>query len=150
MREVDRISEQLRRAFEGGAWHGPSVREVLKGVTAEIASRRPIAKGHTIWEIVQHIDAWQIAGRRRVELEFVKVSDAEDWPAVTGFNENAWNAALETINKSYEQLQSVIKNLDDSKLDNKVPGAEYTIYVVLHGVIQHDLFHAGQIALLKK
>jgi len=150
MKEVERIADQLKRAFEGGAWHGPSVTEVLNGVSAETASRRPITGAHTIWEIVQHINAWQVGARRRVQKEFVKLTDAEDWPAVNSSDETAWKTALDAIHKSYEQLMSVIKGLDDSELDQKVPGAQYTVYVVLHGVIQHDLFHAGQIAVLKK
>ena len=59
MTEVERISEQIRRAFEGKAWHGPSVLELLADVRADRAAARPIAGAHTICELVHHIAAWE-------------------------------------------------------------------------------------------
>ena len=67
MTEIDRILDQLKRAFEGGAWHGPSVKEVLHGVTAAQAHARPLPNAHSIWELVQHIAVWEDVGRRRLE-----------------------------------------------------------------------------------
>ena len=67
MTEIERILDQLRRAYEGEAWHGPSVREVLAGVTAEQARERPLANAHSIWELVHHIAVWESVGRRRLE-----------------------------------------------------------------------------------
>src|SRR5438034_11536829 len=83
MSEIKRINDQLKRAFEGTAWHGPSVSEVLAGVTAEQAAAHPIAGAHSIWELTLHIATWERAGRRRIqESDPVEVSDEEDWPAV--------------------------------------------------------------------
>ena len=150
MKEVERIADQLRRAFEGGAWHGPSVREVLEGVSAQTASRRPIAGAHTIWEIVHHIQAWQDGVLRRLHSEIVNLTPAQDWPSVNSANENAWKADLQSLEKSYEDLISAVKKLEDPQLETPISGDDYNFYFLLHGLIQHDLFHAGQIAVLKK
>jgi uncharacterized damage-inducible protein DinB len=151
MSEAKRIADQLRRAFEGGAWHGPAVQEILQGVTAAQAARRPVAGAHTIWELVHHITAWATLVRRRLEGEtIVDVPHKQDWPPVTDTNAAAWKRALKNLKDSQRRLGRTIAGLSDAQLKKKVPGKKHTLYVEAHGVIQHDLYHAGQIALLKK
>jgi uncharacterized damage-inducible protein DinB len=153
MSEAARIADQLRRAFDGEAWHGDSVFEILKGVTAEQAAARPIAGAHTIWELVLHIAAWDGAVLRRMSGVAVTLSDAENFPPVTDASEAAWRTALAQVRKVHEELIAAVADLTDSRLYEKVPGKEgahYTFYYMLHGVVQHELYHAGQIALLKK
>jgi len=151
MSEKKRLNDQLKRAFEGEAWHGPSVSEVLADVTAQQAAAHPIAGAHSIWELALHIQTWERVGRRRIQ-EFVPidVSDEEDWPAVTDTSEAAWTKTLEELRSNHQALRAAIRELDEAKLDENVPGTTYSVYFLLHGVVQHDLYHAGQIALLKK
>lgn len=151
MSELKRINGQLKRAFEGKAWHGPSVSEALAGVTAEQAAAHPIALAHSIWEITLHIAAWERVGRRRIQ-EFIPidVSDEEDWPAVKDTSDEAWSRTLEELRSNHQALRAAIKALEEPRLDDIVPGTEYSVYFLLHGVIQHDLYHAGQITLLKR
>jgi len=151
MSEVNRIKNQLKRAFEGTAWHGPSVSEILEGVTHEQAAAHPIAGAHSIWELVLHIQTWERIGRRRIqEWVPIEVSDQEDWPPVPEPTEHAWKNALNALRLNHETLREIVGRLDETQLSAIVPGTEYTVYFLLHGVIQHDLYHAGQIALLKK
>jgi uncharacterized damage-inducible protein DinB len=151
MSELKRINDQLKRAFEGKAWHGPSVSEVLADVRAEQAAAHPIAGGHSIWELALHIATWERVGRRRIEESTpIDVSDDEDWPAVTDTSEEAWTNTLAELKSSHEALRGAIRSLDEARLEEIVPGTQYSVYFLLHGVIQHDLYHAGQIALLKK
>lgn len=151
MSEIKRINDQLKRAFEGKAWHGPSVSEVLEGVTAEQAAAHPIAGAHSIWEITLHIATWERVGRRRVqESDPIDVSDEEDWPAVEDTGDEAWQNALVELRSNHEALRAAIRGLDEARLDEIVPGTQYSVYFLLHGVIQHDLYHTGQIALLRK
>jgi len=151
MSELKRLNDQLKRAFEGKAWHGPSVLEVLAGVTAEQAAAHPIEGAHSIWEITLHIATWERVGRRRIE-EFIPidVSDDEDWPAVADTSDDAWSSTLDEVRRNHEDLRAAIRGLDEARLEEIVPGTQYSVYFLLHGVIQHDLYHAGQIALLKK
>jgi uncharacterized damage-inducible protein DinB len=150
MGEVRRITDQVRRAFEGQAWHGPSLMEILAGVTAEQAAAKSLPAAHSIWEIVLHIAFWEEVSRRRVEGDEAKVEDGEGLFTVTDTSAEAWQAALERLRQSNTALRETIAKLDDEKLREKAAGQEYSIYFLLHGVIQHDLYHAGQIALLKK
>ncbi|MBI5708989.1 MAG: DinB family protein [Candidatus Eisenbacteria bacterium] len=150
MSECERIHDQLERAFAGNAWHGPALTEVLDGVDAARAVRRPLAHAHTIWEIVLHVAAWEAAALRRLSGEEAKLTDAEDWPAVGGSGEPAWRAALAALERGNRALRAAVLALPDARLEEPAPGASYSLYVLLHGVVQHDLHHAGQIALLKQ
>ena len=153
MTERARIADQLRRAFDGEAWHGDSVFEILEGVTAAQAASRPIAGAHTIWELVLHIAAWDGAALRRLGGVAVELSDAQNFPVITDASEAAWHAALARVRRVHEELVAAVAALPDSRLHDIVPGKEgehYTFYYLLHGVAQHELYHAGQIALLKK
>ena len=151
MSEKKRLNDQLKRAFEGTAWHGPSVSEVLAGVNAQQAAAHPLAGAHSIWELALHIQTWERVGRRRIQ-EFVPidVSDEEDWPAVNDTSESAWARTLEELRGNHQALRAAIREMDEARLEEIVPGTTYSVYFLLQGVIQHDLYHAGQIALLKK
>ncbi len=151
MSEVERIAEQLRKTFEGAAWHGPSVRELLASTTRGQAAKRPIPGAHTIWEIVLHIGVWESVVRRRLSGELVtNLAPNQDWPPVHDVSETAWTRTREELDQGHLQLQQSIIQLSDERLGEIVPGKDYTVYVMVHGVIQHDLYHAGQIALLKR
>jgi uncharacterized damage-inducible protein DinB len=123
------------------------MREVLDRVDPETAAARPIPDAHTIRELVVHVIVWQkeamdrLAGRGRDDLP-----PEEDWPD----GETAWNELLDELDASHEALVQAVAALDDGDLDRAVPGKPGTVYHLLHGVVQHNLYHAGQIALLAK
>ena len=154
MSEVDRIRDQFRRAFDGEAWHGPSVMALLDGVTAEQAAARPIAGAHTIWELTQHIRAWESACLRRLNGDPAQLPDSEDWVALSDFSAAAWEQTKQGLLDTHNQLLEKISSLDDEGLDQPImdhPEIPFSsTYVTLHGGVQHDLYHAGQIAILKK
>src|SRR6202521_2512391 len=117
MSEAVRIADQLRRAFDGEAWHGDSMFEILNGVTAGQAAARPIAGAHTIWELVLHIAAWDGAVLRRMGGVAVTLSDAENFPPVTDASEAAWREALAQVRRGHEELVEAVSVLPDSQLD---------------------------------
>jgi uncharacterized damage-inducible protein DinB len=149
MTEVDRIMDQLSRAFEGEAWHGPAVLEILNETTAEQAARSFNA-AHTIWEISLHITAWLRACRRRLEGDRAQLTQSEDWPRMTSPDEEAWEEVTKDMKQAFDELRSAISLLDNSRLDQPIIEGMSSVYVTLHGVIQHSLYHAGQMAILKK
>jgi uncharacterized damage-inducible protein DinB len=154
MTEIERICDQFRRAFDGHAWHGPSVLSLLQGISSSQAAARPIASAHSIWQLVNHIDAWERACLRRLNGDPAQLSDEEDWAPINDTSESAWEKTKQDLVATHEDLLKKIATLDDSQLDNRIienPDVPFsTIYVTLHGGIQHDLYHAGQIAVLKK
>jgi uncharacterized damage-inducible protein DinB len=151
MPEVSRILDQLHRAYEGPAWHGPALREILTGVTWQTAAQRPIPGAHTIRELVLHIIVWISVPTRRIEgAEMPTLPPEQDWPAPEP-TESAWQQALDRLAEAQRNLESQVGQLTDDRLRDKVLGeVPYSIYTMLHGVVQHNLYHAGQIALLKK
>ena len=151
MTETARIADQLRHAFEGGAWHGPSVLELLADVDAATAVAHPLPDVHSIWELVLHIAAWDDAVNRRiVTRKAVKLTDAQNFPPVKDKSKVAWNEALAGLEKTHVGLARTVAALPDARLTERVPGKSYNLYFMLHGVTQHELYHAGQIAILKK
>lgn len=153
MSETARLADQMRRAFEGPAWHGDSLLEILAGVRAETAALRPIQNAHGIWELVLHIAAWDDVVLRRTEGAAVTLTDQQNFPALQDASENAWLRTLTAAKKTHNDLVKIVAAFPDSRLEEQVPGKtenDYTFYYMLSGVAQHELYHAGQIALLKK
>src|ERR1700729_344064 len=129
--EAARVADQLRRAFDGEAWHGDSLFEILEGVSATQAAARPIQHAHSIWELVLHIAAWDGAVLRRVRGAAVELSDAENFPAVPDAGAAAWRRTLAEARRVHEQLVAAVLALPDSRFREMVPGkdgAHYTFY----------------------
>src|SRR6185436_13150053 len=139
MSEVERIVDQLKRAFEGEAWHGPSVLEVIEGITSRQALARPLG-AHNIWELVLHIAAWEGAILRRLSGDRAQLSTAEDWPPIAATDEDAWERTRNMLNQGHLELRSAIAGMDDSRLDQPIIEGMSSVYLQLHGVIQHDLY----------
>lgn len=151
MTELERIADQVKRAYEGPAWSGPSLLDVLKDVSAKQAAAKPIAGAHSIWELVAHITVWEQVAMRRLRGEpYREYAPHEDWPQVQETSDTAWSGLLERLHASNLALRTAIAGFEQTRLATVVPGADYSFYVLLHGAVQHDLYHAGQIALLKK
>ena len=151
MTETHRLNRQLKLAQQGGAWHGPSLLELLDGVTAEQAAARPISDAHSIWELVNHIVAWERIATRRLQGEVIdEVAEEVNFPPVTDTSEAAWQAALAQLAETNRLLREAIKQIDDAKLQDATPGKQHPLYLELYGVLQHDVYHAGQLAFLKK
>ena len=153
MSETARLADQIRRAFEGDAWHGDSVLEILADVDAKKAAAHPIKNAHSIWELVLHIAAWDGAVLRRSEGKAPTLSSKQNFPPVTDASEGAWCKAIEQMKATHDQLVKAVADFPDSRLQEQVPGktAKYhTYFYNFSGIVQHELYHAGQIALLKK
>jgi uncharacterized damage-inducible protein DinB len=150
MSEIRRIVNQMDRALSGDAWHGPALLSLLVGVSVEDASTHPIKGAHSIWELVLHVAAWQTIAERRLRDEVVDVTTEMDWPPVWEVSEAEWTRAVEKLVESSARLRKVAEALSDDQLDSRPPAITDSRYVLLHGVVQHNLYHAGQIAILKK
>lgn len=153
--ECTRIADQLRRAIFGDAWHGPSLYEILEHVTAEQAAARPLPNAHTIWELVLHIETWMAQPLATITTgvpmrDVVGLAKEIDWPAVGKTDAAAWQEAKETVFNTAGELIGAIEIFRDQRLSDTVPGRDHSFYFLLHGVVQHTLYHAGQIAILKK
>ena len=116
------------------------------------AHARPLQNAHSIWELAQHIAVWEDVGRRRLEGDPapIALSSPEDWPPADDASEAAWEQAKGLLDRGHEALREAIARVGEERLDDPILDGLSTVYVTLHGIIQHDLYHAGQIAMLKK
>lgn len=151
MTEVARIQDQMRRAFNGTAWHNGPLRDLVKDLTARQVSARPIRGAHTIWELVLHVITWREVVTRRVLGErYRELPFDEDWKPMPRATPAAWKRTLADLDHSQKLLLAATGTLTDRRLTRTVAGATYDFYVMLHGLVQHDIYHAGQIAQLRK
>jgi uncharacterized damage-inducible protein DinB len=155
--DFDALRQDLHQVYDGDPWHGSSITAVLAGVTADMASARPIPGAHNIWELVLHMAAWtrEVASR-------VRGADArnppEDWPVPQfGGGEEAWNAAKEDLAAAQKELERAVDSIKPEDLtrwigDQRDPslGAGLPVGTVIRGLLQHHTYHEGQIALLKR
>lgn len=143
--ENNKIINHLQQSFHGPAWHGPSVMEVLATVTSSTALQK-VSTSHTIIELVLHMAAWRnFVSKRLLGDNDFDVSEVANFPKGTD-----WPAALEALQQSQEELTRAIRLFPEEKMDEIVPTRNYDFYTMLHGIIQHDIYHTGQIILLKK
>lgn len=150
MAEIKTIIDELNRAFDGEAWHGPALMEILEGVDARTAARRPIANAHTIWELVLHLAAWERVVTRRLHGEKLTLSDAENFGHIQDTSDKAWRDAVANLRRNHEELITTVSALSEARLNETVPGKDYDVRFMLSGVVQHAAYHGGQIALLKR
>lgn len=151
MSQIDFIVDQLKLAFDGEAWHGPALMEILAHVDASTAAARPIPTAHSIWELVLHVTAWeQVINTRIVDGKALQLSDEKNFPHIEDVSEAAWRQAVETLQQNHQQLIKTVSDLAESQLSHRVPGKPYDIRFMLHGAVQHAAYHGGQIALLNR
>lgn len=132
-------------------WHGPALVDLIGDVTAEQAAARPVPGAHTIWELVLHLITWTDIVRERLHSATPVGPTAEqDWPAVADPSADAWRDAVERLKEAKRLLADDVRALPDAKLEERVPGRDYPVWVMLRGAVEHDTYHGGQIALLKK
>ena len=148
--EGARIADQLRRAFYGSAWHGPALLELLEDVDAVTAGANPVANVHSIWELVLHIAVWDDAALRRLDGKKWQPTGLKNFPPVTKPTDAAWRKAVAATKRTHDTLVKTVERVSDARLADRVPGKRYDFYHMLHGIAQHELYHAGQVAILKK
>ena len=99
---------------------------------------------------MRHLTFWYDAVRRRIGGEAVEADEVEQWPTAIDSGEAAWQHELANLERSHAALLEAVGQLGVQDLERPVPGKPYNVYILLHGMVQHNLYHAGQVALLKK
>jgi uncharacterized damage-inducible protein DinB len=148
--EIEHLAEEHRRALRGEAWHGPSVLEVLEDVGVDVAARRPVSGAHTIWEIVRHIETWDRVVLRRIQGDPFQPSDEENWPPVGDLDEASWKRDVAAMIATHEDLNRAILSLTPEALEAPTAPGRPGLFHMVYGAIQHEIYHAGQIAILRK
>lgn len=145
------LADQLKRSIRGEAWHGPAVLELLADVDFTLAMRRPIDGAHTIAEIVRHVLFWLDLASDATAGSPLPEDGEPDWPSLPElWTELEWSALTQWLASSTDQLVREIEVLPEAQLVEIVPGRSYNFLFLLQGLPQHNTYHAGQIAILKK
>lgn len=151
------LAEQVRLTHEGPAWHGPSLVDNLEQVTAVEAAARPIPGAHSIWEIVLHATAWAGEVRRRLGGAAPAEPAEGDWPEVGPVSERAWSEARRGLRSAHEALAEAIRDFPSQRWHDQLGGERdaplgtgVTFAAMVAGLLQHDCYHSGQIAMVRR
>jgi hypothetical protein len=148
MSEIARIASLMEQSFEGLPYYGRSVLGVCEEVTAAGALQKPPWSLYSIWDIVAHLTKELDYARDVVEGTAEPFGDT--WPTITGTSEDAWKRAIGELTNANRALASAVRRLDDSVLGEQPVHVRGPYYLMLHGTMQHNIYHAGQISLLAR
>lgn len=150
MSEIDRILKHYDAVLHGNAWHGEPVWQILDGISAQTAAARGVRGGHTIWEIVMHMAFWEGVAEKRLHGLRAGLVEELNFPSMPAVTEQDWKKTLDEFRASNVAFRHALASLDPAKLDELTAAGKRTYYDEAHGLVQHHVYHAGQIALLKK
>jgi hypothetical protein len=155
--EPNDIADLIDRVMTGDPWHGPSVAAILEGVSASSAAQSGPAGTHGIWEIVLHMTGWAREVTARLSGRSAQEPEAGDWPSIGVPDAARWREAQSALFAAHRDLAAAVRGLDEAILATPVKdfrdnalGTGLSHYVTGHGLIHHTVYHAGQIALLKR
>ncbi len=149
MSETTRVWDLLQRAYAGDVWHGPSLRNLLEETSAEQAAAHPVPGARSIFEITRHVATYLESVRRRLAGEHVpELPRAEAWPVVEDTSPQAWRRAVAAVEDAHGALRRAVAEFPEEDMGRTVTGRDYPHYLMLHGIVQHYLYHAGQITVL--
>ena len=137
----------FKLTFDGSPWYGTAVMPMLESIGPEVAIKQ--LKGRSILRLARHMLAWRTYVLYKLQGDDgfdIEMGSEADWPTDDAMN---WSAVLEALNTNQTQLLEVLKTFPETKLVERVPGRQYTFRFMLEGMVQHDVYHLGQIALLK-
>jgi hypothetical protein len=149
MSELDAILQQYDDTMRGDAWYGDAVGKILDGIDARCAAAQPLPAVHSIWQLVMHMEFWETVAVQRLSRK-VTPDLTLNFPQTPVADEQQWKKTLERFRHSNGEFRRAISTLDPAKLDDKTPDGKYSFRWEVCGVIQHHIYHAGQISLLKK
>jgi hypothetical protein len=150
---VASLLDQLDEAYDRQSWHGPNLRGSLRGVNADRAGWRPAPGRHNVWEIAVHAAYWKYAATRRLtgEKRGAFPRKGSNWfPSPTPPTDVRWREDVRLLGDCHRRLRDVVAGLTDADLRRRVPGGKETVGRLVRGIAAHDLYHAGQIQLLKR
>lgn len=150
MNEAQRIQTLFTDLYHGHPWIDVTLEDTLSRINAEQANQRPLKNGNTIWEIVNHIIAWRENVLKRVQGEVLETPSNNYIEKVEDVSEEAWQQTLETLETTQKQWLYFLNTFPEADFEKEYPVNKHSYYKHIHGIIQHDAYHLGQIVLLAK
>ena len=156
--ETSRIADQFQRAFNGDPWYGEPLTKILEGISAHEAAAHPLLGARSIWEIVFHVSAWIGETTQRLRGRTPGEPAEGDWPTVKETTAEAWEQAKTALTRVHEELLRELASTPEDRLGetagaparDRAQGTGISYYVLLHGVLQHNVYHTAQIASMRR
>lgn len=148
-KEIQYIISMLKEAYEGDPWHGRSIKSLLSEVNAATGLKKPSDNSHSIAELVYHMVTWRDFTISRLRPEAGRDSayfEKIDWRKLDHSNADTWTKGLALLEESQQKLVTLLEEYNDSILAEPVDERKYNFKKLLYGLVQHDVYHAGQIA----
>lgn len=151
--QIKYMVSKLQESFEGSPWYGDSMMEKLNKIDYKIGNNHTSTFTNSVAKLVQHILNWKIftinkiLGDKKYDIE---LNSSDDWKDINIQTELDWIALIDKLRETQRELENVLSIQEDSLLDNTVPGKTYNFRFLIEGIIQHDIYHLGQIALVAK
>jgi DinB superfamily len=150
---IELLLEILDQSFNRKGWHGTTLRGALRGVTPAEALWRPGPDRHNVWELTIHAAYWKYAVRRRLAGEAVGSFERKpsNWPHIPDPPDlKAWKRDIALLEAEHAKLREVVSGLSAADLEHRSPKGVWTYAEEIHGIAAHDLYHTGQIQLIKR
>ena len=151
-KEIQYIIKQLKTSYDGEPWFGRAVKKILAEVDPKAALQKPNGQ-HSMLEILYHMINWREFTISRLQPgndKTMQYFDEHDWRQLDHSDPSLWDKGLQLLENTQQLLTTLLSTLDDTILGTQVADREYNYRFLLHGVIQHDIYHLGQIAYVKK
>lgn len=151
-REILLIAEQLKDAYNGEPWFGRNIHEILNEIDEVIVFEKPEGQ-HSILALLWHMITWKeftISRLRNDSHKSVEYFEQYDWRELNHSDKTLWQKGLQQFSHRHSELVDIVQQQKDEILSNVVAGREYDFRKLLYGIVQHDIYHIGQIAYIKK
>jgi uncharacterized damage-inducible protein DinB len=150
MKENELIVKLFEDLFDGSPWIDVNMMGTLENITAEKASKKPSVSQNSIWEIVNHLISWRLNVLQRVQGKVIETPDHNYFEPVRDISPAAWKNTLSKLKESQTQWLEFLKEFQPDSYSKVYVNNKMTYYEHIHGILQHDAYHLGQIVLLAK
>jgi uncharacterized damage-inducible protein DinB len=150
--EIKSILSSLEETLSSQPWYGRSVYSILEEVDPTTVYIHPGNDGHSLVELLYHMITWvefTVDGLKGEKGKGVDFFEQLDWRIIDP-TEHTWENGLQQFKKANQELISMLNKLDDAALEQIVRGRKYTTRYMLNGLVQHNIYHLGQIAYISK
>ena len=147
------LLEVFDQAYTAPSWHGTPLKGAIRGISARQALWRPGRNRHCIWDLVLHTAYWKCMVRRRLlrDPDIAFPRDGANWPGLPDKpDESAWQRDRELLDEQHRLLHRVIAGLRPAQLGRRGWRSKWPVKAEIYGIASHDLYHAGQIQILKR
>jgi len=150
VKENELIIKLFEDLFAGSPWIDVTIMGTLKGISSKNASKKISVNQNSIWEIVNHLISWRLNVLQRVQGKVINTPGNNYFEPITDSSPSAWERTLKELQDSQTQWLEFLKQLRPNTFSKVYPNNKMTYYEHIHGIIQHDAYHLGQITLLAK